>query len=95
MHGCFPSHFIFFLLHSSHARVTRLRFCRGTGARGAGADDVGEFGPCDNGQEGEATGCGSSSASNDSGEEGAGVVDEASAPEPWLKTALDIASSSK
>lgn len=26
---CFPSHLIFFLRHSSHARVTRLRFCSG------------------------------------------------------------------
>lgn len=54
MQGCLPSHFIFFLLHSSHALVTRRRFCRGV-ARGAcepgvpagdacQADDCNEFG---------------------------------------------------
>lgn len=29
MHGCFPSHLIFFRLHSSQARVTRRRLCTG------------------------------------------------------------------
>jgi len=29
VHGCFPSHLIFFLRHSSQALVTLLRFCSG------------------------------------------------------------------
>lgn len=29
MHGCFPSHLIFFLRHSSQALVTLRRFCSG------------------------------------------------------------------
>lgn len=29
MHGCLPSHLIFFLRHSSHALVTLRRFCKG------------------------------------------------------------------
>lgn len=34
VHGCLPSHLIFFLLHSSHARVTLRLFCRCDGALG-------------------------------------------------------------
>lgn len=62
--------------------MTRLRFCKGRGAREAEVDEVGEVGPCINGQGGEAMGFGSSSPSNDSGEEGVGVFDVLVAPRP-------------
>jgi hypothetical protein len=75
VHGCFPSHFIFFLLHSSHARVTRLRFCRGRGGREAEVEP-GDSGPCSEGQGGEAMGFASSSASNESGDEWVGLFEE-------------------
>jgi hypothetical protein len=74
--GCLPSHFIFFLLHSSHARVTRLRFCKGGGAREAEVEELGDVGPCNDCQGGEAIGLGSSSTSKDSGEEWVGVLDD-------------------
>lgn len=47
VHGCFPSHLIFFLLHSSQALVTLRLFCMGTAGRGAvfsGPVSVGECG---------------------------------------------------
>ena len=67
---------IFFLRHSSHARVTRRRFCKGGGGRVAEADEPGERGPCSDGQGGEAMRFASSSASNDSGDEWDGVFED-------------------
>ena len=56
--------------------MTRLRFCKGGGGRDAEVDEPGDSGPCSEGQGGEAIALGSSSASNESGEEWVGLFDD-------------------
>jgi hypothetical protein len=78
--------------------VTRLRFCRGAGPRAAEVEASGDAGPCSGCQVGEGSGLGSSSASNDSGEERPGLFDDVPAAieagaGPSLNTPLDIKSS--
>lgn len=42
LQGCFPSHLIFFLRHSSQALVTLRRFCKGAEERGGCDAEIGD-----------------------------------------------------
>ena len=71
--------------------MTRLRFCKGAGARGC-EDELGDVCPWPCCQCADDRELGSSSTSNDSGDECPGLVDEGIAVDtaPWVNNAPAI-----